>query len=175
MSQNHQVFSQAILEIKAAPELVFDWATDPAKMPQFFRGYKGIPGIKKVEIEGREIQAGTLRKVYNTDNSVIDEEIIDFTRPHQHSYRLISGFKPPFSWLVTTGGGTWTFSNSDQGTIVDWQFYFQLRSIVAYPIMTKLILPQFQKAQQLCLLQIKQMIESNIQNSQDAIANNPFP
>lgn len=156
-----KVQSQASIEIKASPEQVFDFATAVSTLPKVFKGYGVIPGIRSAEIVGGgEMREGAIRRVTNSDSSAIDEEIIQLTRPTKQVYKLIGGFKPPFSYLVRYGGGDWTFTPSNDSTIVNWKFYFELTSALAYPLMALIMSSQFQKAQQLCLAEIKKSVEN---------------
>lgn len=156
------VQSQASIEIRALPEKVFDFATAVSTLPKVFKGYGIIPAILNAEIVGGgEIREGAIRQVTNADGSVIDEEIIQLTRPTKQTYKLIRGFKPPFSFLVRSGGGDWTLTPSNNLTIVTWKFYFELTSVLAYPLMTFVMSTYFQKAQQRCLTEIKNYVENS--------------
>lgn len=156
-----KVQSQASIEIKALPAQVFDFATAVSTLPKVFKGYGVIPAISSAEIVGGgEMREGAIRRVTNSDNSVIDEEIIQLTRPNKQVYKLTSGFKPPLSYLIRYGGGDWTFTLSNDATIVTWKFYFELTSVLAYPIMALIMSAQFQKAQQRCLAEIKKYVEN---------------
>lgn len=159
-----KIQSQAAIEIKASPEKVFDFATNLENLPKVFKGYGVIPAICKAEIAGGgEMQQGITRRVTNSDGSIIDEEIITLKRPTKQTYRLVKGFKPPFSFLVKSGGGDWTFSpspNAANSTFLTWEFYFELTSPLAYPIMAFIMSSYFQKAQQLCLNEIKKNLET---------------
>jgi ribosome-associated toxin RatA of RatAB toxin-antitoxin module len=156
-----KVQSQAAIAIKAVPEQVFDFATAVPNLPKVFKGYGAIPGIRRAEIVGGgEMREGAIRRVTNTDNSVIDEEIIKLNRPTQQTYKLISGFKPPFSFLIRSGAGDWTFVPSNDSTIVTWKFNFELTSVLAYPMMALIVSVFFQQAQQRCLAEIKQYVEN---------------
>jgi len=156
-----KVQSQASIEIKASPERVFDFATAVYNLPKVFKGYGVIPAILSAEIVGGgEMRSGVIRRVTNSDNSVIDEEIIKLTRPTKQTYKIVSGFKPPFSYLVRYGGGDWTLTPSNDSTIVTWKFYFELTSVLAYPMMAFIMSAQFQKAQQSCLAEIKKYVEN---------------
>ncbi|MFB2977764.1 SRPBCC family protein [Microseira sp. BLCC-F43] len=156
-----KVQSQASIEIKASPEQVFDFATAVSSLPKVFKGYGVIPAIRSAEIVGGgEMRSGVIRRVTNYDNSVIDEEIIKLTRPTKQTYKIVSGFKPPFSYLVRSGGGDWTLTPSNDSTIVTWKFYFEVTSVLAYPIVALIMSAQFQKAQQSCLAEIKKYVEN---------------
>jgi ribosome-associated toxin RatA of RatAB toxin-antitoxin module len=156
-----KVHSQASIEIKAFPEKVFDFAIAVTTLPKVFKGYGVIPGIRSAEIVGGgEMREGAIRRVINSDNSVIDEEIIQLTRPTKQTYKLMGGFKPPFSFLVRSGGGDWTFTPSHDSTTITWAFYFELTSPLAYPLMGFIMSAYFQKAQQHCLAEIKKYVEN---------------
>ncbi len=156
-----KVQSRASIEINALPEKVFDFATAPDNLPKLFKGYGVIPGILNVEIVGdSETREGVIRRVTNLDNSIIDEEIIELKRPTKQTYKLISGFNPPLSFLVRSGAGDWTFTPSNNSTILVWEFYFELTSILAYPLMAFIMSAYFHKAQQLCLSEIKKYVEN---------------
>ncbi|HEY9811818.1 MAG TPA: SRPBCC family protein [Halomicronema sp.] len=159
-----KIYSKADIEIQATPEEVFDFATNVENLPKVFKGYGVIPSIIKAEIVGGiEMQQGVTRRVTNSDNSIIDEEIIILKKPTKQTYQLVKGFKPPFSFLVKKGGGDWTFSpiaNTPKLTFLNWEFYFELTSPLAYPIMAFIMSAYFQKAQQLCLKEIKKNLEN---------------
>lgn len=159
-----KIQSKAAIEIKASPEKVFDYATNLENLPKVFKGYGVIPAICKAEIaDGGEMQQGVTRRITNSDGSIIDEEILTLKRPTKQTYRLVKGFKPPFSYLVKSGGGDWTFTptpNTTNSTFITWEFYFELTSPLAYPIMAFIMSSYFQKAQQLCLNEIKKNLET---------------
>lgn len=156
-----KVQAQASVEIGALPEKVFDFATEVSTLPKVFKGYGAIPAILSAEIvNGGEMRVGAIRRVTNSDTSVIEEEIIQLRRPVKHSYKLIGGFKPPFSFLIRSGGGDWTLMPFNGSTIVIWKFYFELTSIFAYPLMAFMMSAFFQKAQQRCLNEIKKYVEN---------------
>lgn len=158
-----QVYTGVSQEIKASPERVFELATAIATLPKVFKGYGPIPAIVDAEIVGGgEIREGAIRRVKNSDGSVIDEEIICLKRPEKQVYRLLRGFKPPFSLLVRSGGGDWTFSTFDGGTSITWKFYFELTSFLAYPLMALIMKRYFRQALQDCLYQIKLLAEDAI-------------
>jgi hypothetical protein len=149
------------IEIFASPETVFDFSTNHLNLPKVFTGYGPVPAILKAEtLENEPFQAGSIRRVYNADGSVIDEKMIELSRPTQQQYQLVRGFKPPFSWLFQGAGGDWTFSPTASGTLVEWKFNFVLTSPIVYPVASVLIHSFFVRAQQQCLINIKQLIET---------------
>lgn len=104
------------------PEHAFALACDAARFPAFFTGFGPIPAVRGVDVDG-PLRVGTRRRVRNADGSVLDEVLTEFDPPHRHAYRL-SGFRPPFAWLVRHGHATWTFAASPNGTDVEWIYRF---------------------------------------------------
>ena len=149
--------------IDAPPEVVFDLGTPAEMLPRLFRGYGPIPGIAKAEIVGGgELKAGAIRRITNTDGSVIDEEIIELRRPEKHVYRLIRGFKFPFSLLVRGADSDWTFSAAGAGTRVAWRFSFVPTTPLVSPVVGLIARRFFRRAQAECLTNLKQHAERTV-------------
>ncbi|MEG4803531.1 SRPBCC family protein [Microcoleus sp. ARI1-B5] len=150
------VKTNAVVEIAASPEVVFDFVTSLSNLPKVFRGYGPIPAIIKAEMaDGGEMREGGVRRIENSDTSVIDEEIITFKKPERQTYRLVRGFKFPISLLIESGGGDWKFTTTAKGTRIDWEFYFVLTSGLFYPVGFLLVQVFMNKAMQQCLDTIK--------------------
>jgi hypothetical protein len=141
-----QVSTRASVMAAAPVEQAFELATDSPNFPQYFKGCGPIPAVLKVEW-----QAGALRNVHNSDGSVIVEQLLELTAPERHRYRLLSGFKPPFSWLVAFAEGDWRFTPVDGGTRIDWHYRFELRSPLAWPVVFPIVRLFFGRAMQDCL------------------------
>lgn len=153
------VKTNALVEIPASPEIVFDFVTSLSNLPKVFRGFGPIPAIVKAEMaDGGEMREGGVRRIENSDGSVIDEEMISFQKPERQSYRLVRGFKFPISLLIESGGGDWKFTATPKGTRIDWEFYFMLTSPVLYPVGLLLVQVFMQKAMQQCLDNIQQSL-----------------
>jgi hypothetical protein len=95
--------------IAAPVEKVFDWMTDPVNLaaaPLVLRSgwAKGSTGPA----------TGAVREVRGIGTS-FREEITAYDRPRSYSYLILRSF-PPFNHE----GGTLTFSESGNGTHVDW-------------------------------------------------------
>ena len=110
----------------------FALCIDSARFPQWFRGYGPIAAITRVEADGVP-RVGGQRTVYNADRSMLHECITALDPPHHHAYTL-SGFRPPFSWLVRQGAATWEFADSERGTRVRWRYTFTVTSALAWPL-----------------------------------------
>lgn len=155
-----KIHTEASIVVSRDPNTVFDFAMSPANMPAVFTGYGPVPGIDRVEnIDHDETQAGTIRLVINGDGSVIEEEVLEFERPCVQRYRLNSGFRIPFSLLVKSGGGHWTFEPDGDATRIVWRFYFELTNPIVYPVARVIIQRHFRQAMRLCLSNIKAQVE----------------
>ncbi|MCC3450749.1 MAG: SRPBCC family protein [Microcoleus sp. PH2017_29_MFU_D_A] len=153
------VKTNALVEIPASPEVVFDFVASLSNVPKSFRGFGLIPAIIKAEMaDGGEMREGGVRQIKHSDGSVIDEEIITFKKPERQTYRLVRGFKFPISLLIESGGGDWKFTTTEKGTRIDWEFYFMLTSPVFYPVGLLLVQVFMQKAMQQCLDNIQQSL-----------------
>lgn len=153
-----KVRTRVSIDIEAPRERAFDISVDPERMPQLFRGFGPIPGMKKLEVDG-EHATGATRRIHNEDGSIIEELVVEITRPKTHRYRIVSGLEPPFSKLVSGGEGHWSFEHIDRGTRVTWRFAFELSTRAALPIALPIVKGFFRKAQANCLKELKQAAE----------------
>ena len=63
--------------IRRCPEEVFDFITAPDAVGKSFDGHGPIPGSERSEVLGEEsMRNGSIRRVHNTDGTVVDEEIL---------------------------------------------------------------------------------------------------
>ncbi len=150
----------AQISIRAPIERVFDASIDCQNLPQFFTGYKAIPAIVSATTsDGLALHEGSTRIVHNSDRSTIQEVIVTLQRPHLQEYRLVSGFKPPFSWLVRSASGRWVYDMTEGNTTVQWIFVFETRNILADWIFRLAVAKPFQIAQTICLENIRRSLE----------------
>lgn len=128
-----QIQTSASVVVPASRDGVFDYAVD--HIPELFRGAGPIPAIESVELlEGKPLEVGTIRRVHNADNSVVEEEIVAHQRPSEHAFRVIRGLKPPVSFLLKWIEGNWSFEpDGAEATRVTWDFRFELTSPLAWP------------------------------------------
>jgi carbon monoxide dehydrogenase subunit G len=144
--------TRASVRVAAPRATVFDIAVDPKVMARIFRGCGPIPAIERVEVEGGgPSRTGGVRWVHNSDGSVVREELVEIDRPATQSYRLVSGFRPPFSWLVRGAAGHWRFEEEPDGTRVTWRFTFEPRSRWVAPLVGLVARRFFRRAQERCL------------------------
>jgi uncharacterized protein YndB with AHSA1/START domain len=137
----------AEVEVPRPIEVVFDQAVAPENLPKFFRGAGPVPGIARVEIEdGAKMAAGVLRKVHNTDGSVMDERIEALDRPSLQKYRITGGFRFPFTLLVRGARGEWSFTSRGAGTHILWTFTFELTTPLVWPFAAPIARGAFRRA-----------------------------
>lgn len=146
-----QVHSEASITIQAPRDEVFAFTNDIGRFPRTFLGYGPIPGMERVEnLNGDETREGT----------VLEEHLIVYSPPNEMAYEIVSGLRPPFSWLVRRAGGRWTFTDRDGATEVVWRFRFDLTTPLVYPLGYLVGAVLFRKAQERCLSETKRIIES---------------
>ena len=142
------------------PEDVFDFITSPDAVGKTFDGHGLIPGAERSEVIGEHpLREGSTRRVHSTDGATIDEEILSLERPHTQTYRLVSGLKPPFSWLVKDAGGHWQLRPEGSGTHVTWTFSFTPRSWLTLPLIILFIKRPFRRAMEGCLSNTRRLLE----------------
>lgn len=157
-----QIQTHAQILIQAQIEQVFDASIDCQNLPQFFTGYQAIPGIESATTaDGLPLREGGTRIVQNRDRSTVEETILALKRPMLQEYVLVKGLKPPFSWLVDRASGKWVYQTVETGTQVDWTFTFDSLNIIAAWLIQLLVKKPFQKAQEICLGNLKHYCEKS--------------
>ena len=130
-----RIRARASITIARSREDVFDYVIAPDTIAEVFHGHGPIPGATKAEmVSDGGMCKGATRRVYNSDGSVIDEDIVDLERPRLQSYRLKSGMRFPFTMLVRSAGGQWDLSEDGDRTRIDWTFTFDLTTPYVWPI-----------------------------------------
>lgn len=158
-----QIQTNAQVIVDAGIEAVFDASTDCRNLPRFFTGYKAIPAIVSAKtVDGLPLHEGSIRIVDNSDGSSIEEVIVSLRRPDGQEYKLLKGFKPPFSWLVQAASGRWSYRTLDAKTEVVWNFYFEIPNLFAYLVFRLAVQRPFQRAQEICLGNLKKYVEDSI-------------
>ncbi len=130
-------------------EAAFDLSADPARFPPLFRGYGLIPSIRSITLLS-PLGVGCTRRVANNDGSILTECVTALDRPGLHAYTL-SGFRPPFSWLVRLGEARWTFTDDARGCAVEWRYTFTPRVPLSRPVVALLLRCCMRPAMQRCL------------------------
>ena len=152
------VRTKAVIVVGRPVEEVFDYAVAANNLAKLFRGYGPIPAIERVTLDADELAVGVIRTIHNSDGSNVGEKILVLERPRRHEYRLVSGIKAPFKWLVRVGEGRWTFEPSERGTHVAWHYEFELTSPFAYPPAAILIKTFFRTAMKRCLRRLGEQL-----------------
>ena len=133
-------------------ESVWSVVTDLTRFPSFFDGFVVIPSVERIDVLYDEPISGGKRKVHNSDGSILEEELLDFTPHSEHRYRLCGGFTFPFSWMIHGAEATWICSKvSDTQTNVVWTYRFHVRSRLLSPLTYIVVKLFFAKAMSLCL------------------------
>jgi hypothetical protein len=127
----------------------FELSVDPVRFAPLFRGYGLIPSIRAITALS-PLAVGCTRQVANSDGSVLTEQVTALTRPGLHAYTL-SGFRPPFSWLVRLGEARWTFTDTARGCTVEWRYTFTPRNAMSHPFVDLLLRCCMRPAMQRCL------------------------
>jgi uncharacterized protein YndB with AHSA1/START domain len=151
----------ARITIAAPRERVFDVMVAVETSPLVWKGRGAIPGSLRAEVVGGgPLAQGSVRRVHNTDRSVVDERIEVLERPSRQHYELVKGLKLPFTLLVKKARGEWTLTDAaGGGTEVQWHYRFFLTS----PWLASLAQPvvrAFGKAMQEGLGRFKEHLEA---------------
>lgn len=147
--------------ISRRPSQVFAAATDVANLPRTFVGAGPIPAVREAElITPGPLRSGSVRRIKNSDGSVIDEQVLALEAPSRHDYRLPGGFSFPFSLLVREAESRWRFSEAEGGgTTVDWTYRFTLTTPLVAPLVLPLIKVFFARAMRNCLTRLAAVLQ----------------
>jgi hypothetical protein len=127
----------------------FDLIVDSQRFPGAFVGYGLIPSIRAIVLE-TPLAVGAIRRIHNSDGSVLTEHVTVLDAPTRHAY-VLSGFRAPFAWLVSKGEADWRVSAAESDCAVRWSYTFTLTSAWIYPLATLLLRVFMQRAMQRCL------------------------
>ncbi|UJB19992.1 MULTISPECIES: SRPBCC family protein [Lysobacter] len=147
--------------IAAAPEAVFALALDSERFPALFEGYGPIPGLKRITPLA-PAAVGSLRALENRDGTKLMERITVLDPPRRHAY-VLSGLRPPLSWLAREGHADWRFEtergDGSESTRVVWRYEFELTSALAWPLAAPLLRGFMRAAMRRCLDRMAQSLE----------------
>ena len=133
-------------------ESVWSVVTDLTRFPSFFDGFLIIPSVEKIEVLYQEPIRGGVRRVHNSDGSILEEELLVFTPCSEHGYRLCRGFSFPFSWMIYDAEATWFFTTiSETKTKVCWTYRFRILSRLLSPLTYLVVKVFFSRAMNRCL------------------------
>lgn len=129
------------LTVEYSPERVFDLVGDHRNFPRTIAKTALVPGVVRSDpLPGSaESGVGTRRRLTLTDGSFMDEEVIAFTRPSEHSYRWLKAPPMPIGLIVRGAQGSWRFAPDPRGTRIHWSYRFELSSPLALPFALPLV------------------------------------
>jgi hypothetical protein len=129
------------LTVAYRPEQVFDLVGDHRNFPRTIAKTALVPGVVSSEpLPGSaERGVGSRRRLTLTDGTFMDEEVIAFERPSEHSYRWLKSPPMPIGLIVRGAQGSWRFAPDAQGTRIDWCYRFELTSPLALPFALPLV------------------------------------
>ncbi|MGD9582727.1 MAG: SRPBCC family protein [Lysobacterales bacterium] len=153
-----QIHCHARRDFAKSPEQVFALAIDSARFAPTFTGFGPIPAILAIHPDG-PMRLGAVRSVHNSDGSLLSECTDALDPPHRHDYRL-SGFRPPFSWLIASAQASWRISPLATGARVHWRYTFGLRSVLAWPVAKPLISVCMAAAMRRCLANMARLLDA---------------
>ena len=123
------------------PEQVFDLAGDYRNFPRTIAKTALVPGVVSAEpLPGSpERGLGSRRRLALTDGSFMEEEVIAFERPREHTYRWLKAPPMPIALIVRGAQGSWRFTPDPRGTRIEWSYRFELTSPLALPFALPLV------------------------------------
>ena len=148
-NQRMSVTCSAERSLPCTPEVAFALATDADRFPAFFTGFGLIPAVRGIRLHA-PLAVGSQRRVHNADGTVLSERITAHDPPVRHAYTL-SGFRPPFAWLVERGEANWTFTGHEFGSRVRWDYEFTLARPWLWPVAALLLKLFMARAMHRCL------------------------
>ncbi|WP_165371637.1 SRPBCC family protein [Pseudolysobacter antarcticus] len=143
-------------------ETAFDLIVDSKRFPGTFVGYGLIPSIRAIVLE-TPLTVGAVRRIHNSDGSVLTEHVTVLDAPTRHAY-VLSGFRAPFAWLVNKGEADWLVSAAESDCMVRWSYTFTLTSSLIYPLATLLLRVFMQRAMQRCLDNMANLLAGSAAN-----------
>jgi uncharacterized protein YndB with AHSA1/START domain len=153
-----EITVDASVQVPHPPRRVYDFAVACDNLARFLGPLGPVPGVTAIDmLDGALPAAGARRRVSMTDGASLVEDILELTPPARHRYRWTGGPRPPFSLLVRSGEGDWTFSPDTGGTAVRWTYRFVLTTPLVYPF-ALLAMLAFRRWMQASLERMRTMI-----------------
>ena len=108
----------------------------PIDLTSIFKGYGPLPAVTSIKNQtGAWDGAGQTRTVLLSDGSSTQEMLTKYEHPHYFSY-TVREFNGVLRFLVSSANGEWWFStNSSNKTHVRWRYAFNVKSVLAVPIL----------------------------------------
>jgi hypothetical protein len=153
-----QITCQAERPMRCSAAAAFALLTDHQRFPLVFTGYGPIAALRSVSLDA-PLAVGATRRVHGADGSTLTETITALDPPRHHAY-VLSGFRPPFSWLVRRGEADWLVTAGSATTFVRWDYVFTLTSAVIYPLAAPLLRVFMTGAMRRCLDNMARLLEA---------------
>lgn len=126
------VHTHAEVTIPSPREEVFDRLTADASLVRICQRHGPFAAIDRAETHGA-LETGARRTVTMSDGMVLQERILELTRPERHEYEWRDP-PMPLGALIRGARGLWRFREaSDATTVVTWRYTFELRSRLLRP------------------------------------------
>jgi hypothetical protein len=127
----------ATLACSATPEELFQHAV--VELETLRRGVRArgpLAGVAHAEVvDGGELRAGAVRRVFLTDGTVLNEGITEMSAPSVMSYRQLTPYRFPLSVFAKGAEGRYMFTPDNTQTQMTWEADIWLTSPLVYPIM----------------------------------------
>ena len=134
---------------EGAPSSVWPIVLDDAALVAAFRGAGPIPALVEVVRDTEAFEVGMERTVHSADGSTARERMLVIEAPTRQVYELF-GFSGVFRFLVRRGTSEWVLTEVQGGTLVTWDYTFELTTPLVWPIV-RALMPFFERAQAGCL------------------------
>lgn len=155
-----KIETSASARIKASQEKVWEYVSDLTNVSRHMKGWGPIPGVKKVEItsEHTEMTVG-LTQITTTTNGDLLHEAVTKVQNHEYFEYEITGFGPPFGYLIKSGGGFWKLKERGDTTEATWGYNFTARSPLTFPLSFLIVKSAFRKTLQDAVANARDNIE----------------
>lgn len=135
-----KVHAEAEATIPGTREAVFDRLTTDEALSRLCLRRGPFAAIQHAETHG-VLETGARRTVTMSDGMVLEETIVDLTRPERHVYEWRDP-PLPLGALIRGARGSWTFREAGADTRVTWSYALELRSAWLRPL-GALLVPGF--------------------------------
>jgi hypothetical protein len=113
-------------------QAIFNFITAEDVLPKVLTGYGPLPAVTHTsEVSGSWETPNSTRVVHLADKSTVREQMLERTPYKSFSYRVWEIGNPIVSALATSATGHWTFTETAQGTEVQWTYTFKAKNALA--------------------------------------------
>jgi hypothetical protein len=113
-------------------QTIFDFITAEDVLPKVLTGYGPLPAVTHTsEVSGPWETPNSTRIVHLADKSTAREQMLERTPYKSFSYRVWEIGNPIVSALASGATGHWTFTETAQGTAIQWTYTFKAKNALA--------------------------------------------